>query len=371
MQILDLSTLDVLFGLLRTRGYSIIAPTLRDGAIVYDEVSSTSDLPRGWTDEQAPGSYALRRRGDDALFGYVVSPYSWKKFLFPPRLKLFSAIKSGKGFDIEPTDGASTVKYAFIGVRACELSAIRVQDRIFNDGQYADDHYASTRRQSFIVAVNCVHTGGNCFCVSMKTGPEAREGFDLSLTEICSREEHYFVIKSGSADGESVLHDLPHRAATEAEMTRARSLMEAAAERMGRTLETENLPGILNDNHDNAHWDTIAKRCLACGNCTMVCPTCFCSTVEDLTDLTGARADRWRRWDSCFTNDFTKIAGGNIRMSTRTRYRQWLTHKLAHWVDQFDTFGCVGCGRCITWCPVGIDITEEARAIRKSAGTTA
>jgi ferredoxin len=146
--------------------------------------------------------------------------------------------------------------------------------------------------------------------------------------------------------------------------------VEHAAMHMGRHLETDGLPELLKDQLEHPQWDDIAKRCLACANCTMVCPTCFCSTVEDITDLTGEHAERWRRWDSCFSTDFTKIAGGNIRMSTKTRYRQWMTHKLSNWLDQFGTFGCVGCGRCITWCPAGIDITAEAAVMRESSMAT-
>jgi hypothetical protein len=262
MHILDLSTLDALFGVLRARGYNLIAPRFRDGAIVYDEVSSVSDLPRGWTDDQGPAVYSVKRRDDDALFGYVVGPYSWKQFLYPPRLKLFSVLKSGKGFEVKPSNGAAKKNYAFIGVRACELSAIRIQDRIFSTGEYADHHYSTARRQSFIVAVNCVQTGGNCFCVSMETGPEAKEGFDLCLTEICTKDEHFFAVTTGSANGESVLGEIPHRAATEAEMARVRTLMADAAGRMGHSLDTADLPTMLNDNFEHAEWDAVAKRCL-------------------------------------------------------------------------------------------------------------
>ncbi|MBF0393567.1 MAG: 4Fe-4S dicluster domain-containing protein, partial [Alphaproteobacteria bacterium] len=119
-------------------------------------------------------------------------------------------------------------------------------------------------------------------------------------------------------------------------------------------------------NREHPRWDEVAKRCLTCGNCTMVCPTCFCTTVDDVTDLGGTRTERVRSWDSCFTLDFSYIHGGSVRNEGSSRYRQWITHKLSSWHDQFGSSGCVGCGRCITWCPVGIDITEEVGAIRAS-----
>ena len=136
---------------------------------------------------------------------------------------------------------------------------------------------------------------------------------------------------------------------------------------MGRELDTTDIRELLYRNYEHPRWDEVAERCLACGNCTMVCPTCFCTTVEDVTDLAGEHVERHQRWDSCFTIDYSHIHGGAVRGSTRSRYRQWMTHKLATWIDQFGSSGCVGCGRCITWCPVGIDITEEARAIRERA----
>ena len=121
---------------------------------------------------------------------------------------------------------------------------------------------------------------------------------------------------------------------------------------------------LLYNNFEHPFWDDVGARCLACGNCTMVCPTCFCVTVEDSTDLAGDVAERRRRMDSCFSTAFTYVYGGSTRTSTRARYRQWLTHKLAGWVDQFGAVGCVGCGRCITWCPVGIDLTAEVASLR-------
>jgi sulfhydrogenase subunit beta (sulfur reductase) len=367
MYVIEKKNLEQLFTALRRKGHALIGPTVKDGAIILDEIFSADSLPKGWTDIQSPASYALDRRSDDALFGYVVGPQSWKKFLYPPRLKLFTANKNGKGFDVEPNTNGAPRKYAFIGVRPCELSALKIHDEVFYQGTYADPHYSVTRRQMFIVAVNCTEPGGNCFCTSMATGPRATRAFDLSLTEILVGDAHYFVVEVGSEAGNEMLKEIEHRDAQRNEVEQMIEMI--ASGRMGKSLDTSDISTMLNDNFENPQWDDIAKRCMACANCTMVCPTCFCSTVEDVTDLTGDHAERWRRWDSCFTSDFTKIAGGNIRMSTRTRYRQWMMHKLGHWHEQFGTSGCVGCGRCITWCPVGIDITREAAVIRETSVT--
>jgi len=254
-------------------------------------------------------------------------------------------------------------RYAFIGVRACELQAISVQDKVFLRGPLTEPIYQSRREDAFIVAVNCNEPGGNCFCVSMKTGPKAAGPFDLALTEVLQGDDHYFVVEAGSEKGQAVMADIPHRPAGTTEKEISEKLAKQAAAKMGRTLDTTHIKELLYRNLEHPRWDDVARRCLSCTNCTLVCPTCFCTTVEDVTDLSGEHAERWRRWDSCFTMEFSYIHGGYIRPTVKARYRQWMTHKLASWIDQFGTSGCVGCGRCITWCPVGIDITTEAKAI--------
>ena len=365
MWTLERDAFDALLEALQRRGFQLVGPTVRDGAIAYDLLHSAADLPIGWTDEQDGGTYRLRRRDDEALFGYAVGPHSWKQFLHPPRVRLWRARRNGNGFEIvdEPPQAP---RYAFIGVRACELHAIAIQDRVFTQGGHVDPTYAARRTNVFIVAVQCGQAGGTCFCASMGTGPRVSSGFDLALTEVLTPERHYFVVEVGSERGAGVLAELPHREATPEEQQAAEAVVTQTAAQMGRTLDTTELQALLYRNYEHPRWDEVAGRCLTCGNCTMVCPTCFCTTVEDVTDLTGREAERWRRWDSCFTMDFSYIHGGTIRASTKARYRQWMTHKLATWIDQFGTLGCVGCGRCITWCPVGIDITEEVRAIRES-----
>jgi len=355
--------LEALIASLAGAGYRVCGPTVRDGAIVYDDIAGVDDLPAGWTDEQEAGAYRLRRRDDDALFGYVVGPHSWKKYLHPPRRTLWRVDRDAGGMAFASGEEPAP-RYAFIGVRACELAAIAIQDRVFLDGRYANPDYRARRAGAFIVAVNCGEAGGTCFCVSMETGPRAQSGFDLSLTEIVPDGERLYLAEAGSDDGRAVLASLPSRPARPGDLAAADAAVARAAATMGRTLNTDGIRDLLLANLEHPRWDDVAARCLSCANCTMVCPTCFCTSTEDSSDLEGGRAERAERWDSCFTLDFSYIHGGSVRASPKSRYRQWMTHKLATWWDQFDTSGCVGCGRCITWCPVGIDITEEARAIR-------
>lgn len=359
---LPAAALDALLDALSARGYRVVGPTVSGGAIVHGELESAADLPVGWTDEQAPGSYRLRRRDDDACFGYGVGPQSWKSELFPARLRLWRARRDDGGFAVDEEETAP-VPTAFVGVRPCELAAIAVQDRVFLGGPHVDTDYASRRTDVFVVAVECGEPGDLCFCADMGTGPAADEGFDLCLTELLE-PEHRLYIRSGSPAGEAVLADLPVTSATaEDDEQRARLVARAARHISGR-FDATDVHDLLLRNLESPRWDMVASRCLACANCTLVCPTCFCTTVEDAAALDGSSAERTRVWDTCFSLRYAEVHGGNTRPTPRARYRQWLVHKLATWHDQFGSSGCVGCGRCIAWCPVGIDIREEVRAIR-------
>ena len=364
--VIDARVLNALFAALSERGYTVIGPTLRDGAIHYDELTSAEDLPRGVGDEQGAGSYRLEQLDQDLYLGYTLSPQSWKRFLHPPAVKLFSATRGNGGFEVRAEDDESE-KFAFFGVRACELRAMGVQDRVFLNADLPDSHYAARRGGAFIVAVNCGQAGSNCFCTSMNTGPRVGEGYDLALTEVLSAGKHFFIVEVGSDRGLEIISDLDSSGAGSEALDAAEAVIRQAEAQMEKHLDTEGLPELLFDNLDHPRWDEVADRCLSCGNCTMVCPTCFCTAVEDVTELGTDNAERWRKWDSCFNSGFSYIHGGSVRNAVSSRYRQWLTHKLASWHQQFGESGCVGCGRCVTWCPVGIDITEEAAAIRASA----
>jgi len=373
--VIEPDALDDLIRVLSARGFRVLGPTVRDGAIVYDEIDSAAELPIGVTDRHEPGSYRLEPRDDQARFGYAAGPQSWKRHLFPPRVTLWRSrpqngdTHGGRAIEEEPLPDAPL---AFIGVRSCEIEAIAIQDRVFLGGQFVDRDYAARREGAFIVAVNCGEPSANCFCASMDTGPRARAGYDLAFTEILDGE-HRFVAEAGTERGAEVLAELPSRPAAEEDLAASIAVTTEATARMTKAMPQVDLHALMAGSLEHPRWDDVAARCLSCTNCTLVCPTCFCSSVEDTSDLTGTETARARVWDSCFSLDYSYIHGGSIRASSRSRYRQWLTHKLGTWVDQFGTSGCVGCGRCITWCPVGIDITEEVAALSKeeSSATTA
>jgi sulfhydrogenase subunit beta (sulfur reductase) len=369
--VLDVAGLDALIGALRGQGYTVIGPVVRGSAIVLAELSAAADLPRGYTDEQDAARYRLHADAGGALFGFAATAQSWKSILFPPRELIWSGERTATGFTAAAADGRSGGPYALLGVRSCDLHAIGIHDRVLLSRGFADPAYAERRRDAFIVAVACSHPGGTCFCVSMGTGPAPRGGFDLSLTEVLDGAGHRFVVTAGSERGAQVLGALPAAPARPADLAAAGEVTAGAAARMGRQLDTAGIREMLYGSVEHPRWDDVAARCLSCTNCTLVCPTCFCVSVEDVTDLTASSDERWRVWDSCFTSEHSHLPAGSVRASARSRYRQWLTHKLASWIDQFGTSGCVGCGRCITWCPAAIDITEEAAALRAPAARPA
>ena len=355
-----------LFDVLSESGYKIVGPTVKNQAIVIDEIESPEQLPEGYQDTQAPGLYRLNKTEHAGLFQYATGSQSPKRWFFPARRELWQAKKDNGCFKlVKPGNGDQPQPLAMIGVRPCELKALSMHDKIFSQGDHVDPHYKYLRQQSFIVAVNCTNPGGTCFCVSMKAGPEATEGYDLVMTEVVDKDKHFFVIKSGSESGNEVLVSLPTKPSTPEQITQAEQLITKARANMGREVALDGLKERIEEEFDSIHWNDIADRCLSCGNCTLVCPTCFCSDVIDQSDLTVTTVKRVRQWDSCFTVNFSYIHGGSLRNSVQSRYRQWLSHKFAYWHDQFQTAGCVGCGRCITWCPVGIDITEEVRALTR------
>jgi sulfhydrogenase subunit beta (sulfur reductase) len=366
MSKLGRDAIDRLFAELAARGFRILGPTLRDGAVVFEQIDSHEQLPRGTVDEQGPGRYRLTDGAGSVLFGTTCGPDSAKRHLFPPHEKLATVRRAEGRLSVEeaPVDGAPV---AIVGLRSCDLHAVAIQDRVFL-GSGPDERYEARRRSAFLVGVDCSRAGATCFCSSMGTGPACTVGFDLALTELRSGE---FLARAGTPGGEEVLAALASVPASEADLVESEEARERTAASMGRQVEADGLRDLLYRNLEHPRWQEVAEACLACGNCTSVCPTCFCHDQVDVTSLGAEVAERGRRWASCFSLEFSHLAGLDVRPTRDARYRQWLTHKFAGWFDQFGTSGCVGCGRCITWCPVGIDVTAELAAIRQTDGQVA
>lgn len=356
---IDPSQLDALIRLLAARGYRVVGPVVRHAAVVLDDIAGISDLPQGVTVTTEPASYRLRPGAGPELFHYWTGPDSLKKFLHPGRLRLASAVRSNGAFRIlDELDPAGDRPFAFAGIRPCDLAALRILDRVLLEDRYVDDEYKRRRRDCFLLVVNCTDAAPTCFCESLGSGPLARSGFDIALTETLESGTHALFAQAGSRTGADVLNEVHASPA---------QLPPLKATGQTRSVDANIAQGIIDSVFEHPRWEQTSSRCLACGNCTQVCPTCFCSNTSDWTNVGATRAERWRTWDSCFSQSFSYIHGGSVRLSGKSRYRHWWSHKLAYWQSQFGMPGCVGCGRCITWCPAGIDITEEFAVLTGAA----
>lgn len=347
---------------LEKAGFSCVGPQVRDGAIVYDVLNHVDQLPWGIRDHQSPGSYQLENISEQKAFAFSNGPQAIKPILFKPQEPVWKVVRNSEGKLIFQPHHPNEQPVAIIGARSCDLVAMSIQDKVFIENKYIDERYNKRRETLFVVAVNCTYSSDNCFCVSAGTGPEVQNPFDILMTEI----DDGFVVQIGSKGGQAIIDNMNLQTTHISQCAIAKKNVDLAGAMQTKRIPLDNSRGLrdlLFANLDHPRWEEVAERCLACGNCTSVCPTCFCHSEGDHPSLDGSTSEHQREWDSCFTTGHSDLNGKILRDDIRKQYRQWLTHKVGSWFDQFDTSGCVGCGRCLTWCPVGIDITEELAVI--------
>jgi len=355
------------FDALESFGYKVIAPQLRDDAIVYDELTNISQLPSGVEGRQLPGRYQLYDNGSSRCFSWVNGPSALKPYLFKPQQPLWdvemTAEETDNGLIFKSREPDSTALAVF-GIRPCDFSAMDLYDRHFMKREYPDPFYRAVRGNLLTVVVNCAVCAETCFCASTGDGPTLVDSADMIMDEL----DEGYVVAVGTAIGTRLLNVLSLSDASDIQLSAAAKQREKAAASQKRYLINENMYANLFSQLDSPYWQKIAERCLSCGNCTAVCPTCFCHREIDTPDVEGTTSEHIREWSSCFNADHSVIHGHAVRGSNDLRYRQWMLHKLGSWLHQYGRSGCVGCGRCITWCPAGIDFPAEANAISGEFG---
>jgi ferredoxin len=297
---------------------------------------------------------------------YVSTVLPPKKFFHPPRETLFSfEIKNEK---ITTSEIKQDDKILLLGVHPCDVHAILKLDKLFS-GDFNDTYYQSRRKNTIIVALNCVEPSEHSFCSSMGTGPFLNEGFDLLLTDIGTK----YLLEIGTKTGNFLIKGLKLKPAKQADFDEKEKRLKLMEKKFKKYVNTSWLSKIAIKNINHEVWLDIGERggvagsfpCLSCGSCTFVCPTCYCYDIYDTMDLSLESGKRVRELDSCQLLEYASIAlDQNFRGDRKDRIRHWMMCKFGAAAGEMNS-SCVGCGRCIRVCPSKIDITEVAKELRK------
>ncbi len=269
-----------------------------------------------------------------------------KKFFFREHERILAYSEDGIK-EVRPTPAPQVL----FGLHPCDLAGLGIMDKIFLN-QPEDTHYSARRKSSLLVGLSCL-PDKYCFCKSMETDSPS-SNYDLFLTDL---DGHYFV-QIDTANGLTLVEsdrDLFSRPTVEQKQA-FKNFWTSRQKAFERGFESENLPAIVDMEWENKVWDDLGNRCLSCGNCTFVCPSCYCFDMIDIASLHADRGERVREWDSCQLVGFAKVAGDyNFRPGPVDRLKFWYRHKLHGFEDPYVLPTCVGCGRCTTSCPSGID----------------
>ena len=284
-----------------------------------------------------------------------------RKFFLPPREATF-AFDARDGYRDLLREAA--VRRVLFGVHAYDIFGLNILDRVFAEGKFADPYYIARRQNTAIIGID-FQPDDKHFARSMNAD-FVDSGFDLFLSDI---GDHFLVLVGTSrGDDMVVMSGCLLEQPTEADFAeyKRRSGLRRAA--YHTQVELGDLPEILEMEYHSQVWDDVATRCLSCGSCSMVCPTCYCFDVNDEVGLEGRSGQRIRSWDSCLFKTHALVAGGeNFRQSRASRIKFRFYHKQRGFVAEYGRPSCVGCGRCATACPAGIDIITVIKTIRGQA----
>lgn len=293
---------------------------------------------------------------EDAVLDEGNTVNSPKEALFPQTERLFAYRQTKETLDIEEPSLTSK-GFVLLGVRPCDARALRLLDKVFG-APVQDPYFRQRRAESLVVGMACTTPNPSCFCVAMGGGPCSAEGSDLLLIDLGSE----YLVRAGSQKGATLLENEVFESASDSALDRGKGLEKKAEDAMKRSLPAPQMTGVgleklLEDLFDSPVWENISESCLGCGICTYLCPTCHCFDILDEAEQTIG--ERIRIWDSCQFSLFTQQASGvNPRPSGKERFRQRIMHKLCYLPKNGNIVGCVGCGRCVTECPVNLDIRE-------------
>jgi sulfhydrogenase subunit beta (sulfur reductase) len=309
--------------------YKVIAPQIVDGISQFHPISPDSELV---LNESINTRYPPK-----SLF----LPQSEVMLRYNPQLNKMENV------EVLPD------QRIIFGIRPCDANAITLLDTVFDTEEYRDPYWTAHRSSSTIIGLGCNKPQSTCFCTTVGYGPFNHDGMDALMTEI---DDNYF-IEVFSEKGETLFSELPF--ASEEEQEKVKRHQTQVAESMTIAFETENLKHTLDNLFESNFWGEIAESCLGCGVCTFLCPTCFCFDIVDEVQ----RNKRVRNWDTCMFRIYSQEASGhNPRPTQAERTRQRLMHKYSYWLDHIGKIGCTGCGRCVRYCPVGLDIRAMIRA---------
>jgi sulfhydrogenase subunit beta (sulfur reductase) len=311
--------------------------------------------------------FAPVRKGEVILIKEIDSPSqvvldypnakeSPKSVLFPQRETLFQyRTERGKAeVDVPPSAAKGRVLF---GIRPCDARGLLLLDKVFG-GDCRDPYYTDKRDDTVVVSLGCDDPNPSCFCLSMGGGPCSAEGSDVLLLDLGDR----YVAEAVSEKGAAFLRDQAFEESDENTLALAEKVRRKSEASMKRVAIRENLEKELKRLFNDPVWKDLTETCLGCGICTYLCPTCHCFDLCD--EAAGQTGERIRVWDSCQFPLFTLQASGfNPRPSVKERFRQRIMHKFSYLPETQAMLGCVGCGRCVTECPVNLDIREVVTSL--------